>query len=204
MSLPTEVVVVRTRARPMSPEERRSAILDAAIPLLRENGREVSTKQLAEAAGVAEGTLFRAFGDKEAIIAAAVERYFDPEPLRNALRAVDPAEPTVDKIRQVLELLGVRFAGVIGFMSALRHQVEPPPRRERPESDWLDILASTFRRDELGIPVETLGFYLRLLAFGAAMPPITSAHAFTLDELLELVTRGVLPPAASDSESGKD
>ncbi len=185
----------------MTPEERRSAILDAAIPLLRAHGREVSTRQLAEASGVAEGTLFRAFGDKDAIIAAAVRRYFDPEPLRNALRAIDPDEPTVDKIRQVLELLRARFAGVIGFMSALRHQVEPPPRPERPESDWLDILAHLFRPDELAIPVETLGFYLRLLAFGTAMPPITSAHAFTLDELLHLVTQGVLPAAASTSPS---
>jgi AcrR family transcriptional regulator len=201
VSLSEGFVVVRARARRMSPEERRSAILDAAIPLLRAHGREVSTRQLAEAAGVAEGTLFRAFGDKDAIIAAAVERYFDPEPLRNALRAIDPDEPTVEKIRQVLELLRARFAGVIGFMSALRHQVEPP-RRERPESDWLDILGRTFRPEELGIPVETLGFYLRLLAFGAAMPPITSAHVFTLDELLELVTRGVLPVAASDASDG--
>ena len=211
MSLPSEFVVVRTRARPMSPEERRSAILDAAIPLLQENGREVSTKQLAEAAGVAEGTLFRAFGDKDALISAAMDRYFDPEPFRDALRGIDPDGPTVDKIRQVLKLLSDRFTGVIGFMSAFRGQAGPPPRRETGEQEWIGILSQLFRADELGIPVETLGFYLRLLAFGAAMPPITSAHAFTLDELLELVTRGVLPPAASgssesesESESGKD
>jgi AcrR family transcriptional regulator len=206
VSLPSGFVAVRTRARPMSPEERRSAILDAAIPLLRENGREFSTKQLAEAAGVAEGTLFRAFGDKEAIVSAAIERYFDPEPFRNALRGVDPEEPTVEKIRQVLKLLSDRFTGVIGFMSAFRGDGAPPPRHGTGEQEWIGILSQLFRADELGIPVETLGFYLRLLAFGAAMPPITSAHAFTLDELLELVTRGVLPPAASgsESESGKD
>jgi AcrR family transcriptional regulator len=182
----------------LSPDERRAAILDAAIPLLRTNGREVSTRQLADAAGIAEGTLFRAFGDKDAIIAAAVERYFDPEPLRRALRAIDPDDPTVDKIREVLELLRQRFAGVIGFVSVLRDEVQPP-RRERPESEWLDIMAELFRPDELGIPVETLGFYLRLLAFGAAMPPITSAHVFTLDELLQLVTNGVLPAGAPEN-----
>ena len=197
-------MVVRTRARPMSPEERRSAILDAAIPLLRENGREVSTKQLAEAAGVAEGTLFRAFGDKDAIISAAVERYFDPEPFRNALRGIDPDEPTVDKIRQVLKLLSDRFAGVIGFMSVLRGEAGPPPRSGTGEQAWIGILSQLFRSDELGIPVETLGFYLRLLAFGAAMPPITSAHAFTIDELLELVTRGVLPTVTSETSDPSD
>jgi AcrR family transcriptional regulator len=199
VSLPEDFVVVRTRARPMSPEERRSTILDAAIPLLRAHGREVSTKQLAEAAGVAEGTLFRAFGDKDAIISAAVGRYFDPEPFRNALRGIDPDEPTIDKIRQVLQLLSDRFSGVIGFMSALRGEANPPPRRGTGEHEWIGILSQLFRPEELGIPVETLGFYLRLLAFGAAMPPITSAHVFTLDELLELVTRGVLPAAASDT-----
>jgi AcrR family transcriptional regulator len=197
-------VVVRTRARPMSPEERRTAILDAAIPLLRAKGREVSTKQLAEAAGVAEGTLFRAFGDKDAIISAAIDRYFDPEPFRAALRGIDPDQPTVDRIRQVLQLLSTRFTGVIGFMSAFRGHGGPPPRRETGEQEWIDILSQLFRPEELGIPVDTLGNYLRLLAFGAAMPPITSAHAFTLDELLELVTHGVLPRAASGSESGKD
>ncbi len=187
----------------MSPEERRSHILDAVIPLLCANGREVSTRQIAEAAGVAEGTLFRAFGDKDAIITAAVDRYFDPQPFRNALRGIDPGQPTVDKIREVIELLRDRFVGVIGFMSALRGE-GPPARRELGEQEWLAILPQLFRPDELAIPVETLGFYLRLLAFGAAMPPVASAHVFTVDELLRLVTHGVLPSAASPSEPGKD
>jgi AcrR family transcriptional regulator len=180
----------------MSPEERRSHILDAAIPLLREHGPDFSTKQLAEAAGVAEGTLFRAFGDKEAILSAAVERYFDPEPFRNALRGIDPDESTVVKIRHVLQLLSDRFTGVIGFMSALRG-VARPPRRGTDDREWIGILAQLFRPEEVAIPIETLGFYLRLLAFGAAMPPITSEYVFTIDELLELVTHGVLPTAAS-------
>lgn len=193
---------MRTRARPMSQEERRSHILDAVIPLLRANGRDISTRQIAEAAGVAEGTLFRAFGDKDAIIRAAVDRYFDPQPFRTALRGIDPNEQTVDKIRQVLELLRDRFAGVIGFMSVLGGE-GPPARREPGEQEWLAILPRLFRPEELAIPVETLGVYLRLLAFGAAMPPITSSHAFTLDELLELVTHGVLPAAASSPHSRK-
>lgn len=187
----------------MSPDERRSHILDAVIPLLRANGRDLSTRQIAEAAGVAEGTLFRAFGDKDAIITAAVERYFDPQPFRNALCRIDPDQPTADKIRTVIELLRDRFVGVIGFMSAFNGE-SPPARREPDEQEWLAILAQLFRPEELAIPVETLGFYLRLLTFGAAMPPVTSAHVFTVDELLRLVTHGVLPSAASHSEPGKD
>src|SRR5690606_23916200 len=57
VALPPEFLVVRERARPLAPEERREAILDAVLPLLRERGREVTSRELAEAAGVAEGTI---------------------------------------------------------------------------------------------------------------------------------------------------
>ncbi len=196
-NLPSGFVVVRTRARPMSPEERRAHIIDAVIPLLRERGRAVSSREMAEAAGVAEGTLFRAFGDKDSLIAAAIEHYFDPEPFRDALRGIDPDEPTVDKIRKIADLLRERFLGVIGFMSVLR-QDGPPPRRERPEdAEWLDIVERMFRPGELSVPAKTLGHYLRILAFASAIPPLNEPHSFSTDELVELVTRGVLPAAPS-------
>jgi AcrR family transcriptional regulator len=183
----------RERARPLTPEDRREAILVAVIPLLREHGRDVSSRQLAEAAGVAEGTLFRAFGDKESIIAAASEKIRDPEPLRNALRGIDPDEPTEEKVRQVLELLRERFDEVVQFMTAFRLH-GPPPRTEKPEdAEWLTVLESIFRPGELAISATELGHYLRLLAFGSAIPIFNSALPFTHDELAALVLRGVLP-----------
>ncbi len=85
-------------------------IIDAAIPLLLIHGREATTKQIADAAGIAEGTVFRAFGDKESIIDAAVDRFLDPTPTTRALRAIDPDEPLRDKVREVL----VQIRGRIG------------------------------------------------------------------------------------------
>ena len=61
-----------TRARPMPVDERRAAIARATLPLIAAHGHEVTTRQIADAAGVAEGTLFRVFDDKEAMIDAAV------------------------------------------------------------------------------------------------------------------------------------
>ena len=194
------VVLGRERAKPLAPDERRAAIIDAVIPLLREHGREVSTRQIAEAAGIAEGTIFRAFGDKESLIAAAVERYFDPEPFRNALRGIDPDDPTDDKIAQVLQLLRDRFTGAVGFMTALGMTGGPPPGVRRPEDKaWLAILAQVFRPGELAVPVETFGFYLRLLAFGTSIPVFNTVHEFTTDELTALITRGVLPATRKKS-----
>ena len=183
----------RERAKPLSPDERRAHIIDAVIPLMREKGRDISTRQIAEAAGVAEGTIFRAFGDKDSIIQAAIDRFMDPEPLRAQLRGIDPDESTEDKVRQVIQLLRDRLTGFIGFMSAIGMQ--DPPRRDRqaPDEQWLVIMGQLFREDELSVPIPALAFYLRMLAFGSSIPAFNEPHQFTTDELVEFVLNGVLP-----------
>jgi AcrR family transcriptional regulator len=191
------VVLGRERAKPLAPDERRAAIIDAVIPLIREKGREISSRQIAEAAGVAEGTIFRAFGDKESVIQAAIDRFMDPEPLRAKLRGIDPEEPTEEKVRQVIQLLRDRLTGFIGFMAAIGMQGPPPGSHGQPREDeqWLGIMSQLFREDEITVTVPELAFYLRMLAFGSAIPILNAPHAFTTDELVEFVLHGVLPQA---------
>ena len=56
----------------MTPDDRRRTLVEATIPLLHEHGKAVTTKQIADAAGVAEGTLFRVFDSKDDLVTAAV------------------------------------------------------------------------------------------------------------------------------------
>ncbi|WP_233573987.1 TetR/AcrR family transcriptional regulator [Amycolatopsis panacis] len=53
------------RAPAMAPEDRRRMIVRTVLPLVVEHGREVTTAQIARAAGIGEGTIFRVFQDKD-------------------------------------------------------------------------------------------------------------------------------------------
>ena len=66
----------------MPREQRRAAIIEATLPLIHEVGTAVTTRQVAEAAGVAEGTIFRVFDSLQELIDATIDqikRSFDQE-----------------------------------------------------------------------------------------------------------------------------
>ena len=77
----------RTRATALPPSERRAEIIAATLPLVLAHGAAVTTRQIAEAAGIAEGTIFRVFPDKESLIEAVVESAFDSTVGRRGARS---------------------------------------------------------------------------------------------------------------------
>ncbi|MBT2227748.1 TetR/AcrR family transcriptional regulator [Nonomuraea sp. NEAU-A123] len=95
----------RRRVPAMAPEDRRAALIAATLPLLREYGTEVSTRQIAEAAGVAEGTIFGVFPDKASLLRAALMSAFDPQPAVDALAAIGTHIELRARLREAVAML---------------------------------------------------------------------------------------------------
>jgi AcrR family transcriptional regulator len=180
----------------MSAADRRSALVDVTLPLLVEHGRTVTTRQIAEAAGVAEGTIFRVFESKDDLVQAALDHAFDIEPFLEDLRLIDPDQSLRDLVSDVVTLLQGRFQGIFTLMTAVG-MVGPPAgrahmRHTREEADR--ITGDLFARhaDEVRVPVAQLVHVTRLLTFSGSHPHIADGRILTTDEIVSTVLDGLL------------
>ncbi|MGN6426857.1 MAG: TetR/AcrR family transcriptional regulator [Leifsonia sp.] len=180
----------RTRAQPLSPDDRRAMIIDAVIPLLVANGRDVTTRQIAEAAGIAEGTIFRVFADKDSLVQAAIEKHLDPEPLREALRCIDPALPLEHKVRAIILLMQERFRSVFRMLAVVGAERPPVPQERAEFASIIEgVLAPEAER--LNWPPRRAAYILRLLAFASSFPALNEGVEFSVDELTRIVLTGL-------------
>src|SRR5215472_9948031 len=90
------------RAPAMSVEERRAAILAVAVPMLIEHGGAVKTSEIAAAAGIAEGTLFRAFKDKQALFVACLHATLESDDELAKIKAVDRSLPLGERLAEAV------------------------------------------------------------------------------------------------------
>lgn len=183
------------RAAPLTAQERRASIVAAACELLTAHGPDVTTRQIADAAGVAEGTLFRVFADKQEILDAAVAQFLDPAPVVAELAAIDTSASLEHRLLRVVEITHARFVGVTGVMAATGggggHKHHDSAHHDH---EVRSAAAQLFDQDRDGLRIEptALVHYLRMLSFASACPAITGAVAATPKEIVDLVLRGVV------------
>ncbi|MGE3359188.1 MAG: TetR/AcrR family transcriptional regulator [Acidimicrobiia bacterium] len=139
------------RAPSMAPEERRASIIAAARPLLLRNGPSVTTRQIAEAAGVAEGTLFRVFADKDTLLRAVLEDAVDPAPVERAIVEIDRAQPLEVQLEEAVTILQRRALDIWALITAIGTHPGPPqskhPVRFHSLTELLEPHAARLRCD---------------------------------------------------------
>ncbi len=189
----------RRRVPALSPDERRAAIIAATIPLLRTHGAAVTTKQIAEAAGVAEGTIFGVFPDKASLVVAALGTAFDQETVLRELGAIDPQAPLRERMRDAAAILLRRFEANIQLMMVARtlpmetgrRQVEQlmEGRRRLVEAvaDIIEPDRALLRRS----PGSTANM-LVLLVIASVRPELAEPDALDADGVVAVLLDGLL------------
>ena len=199
---PTQVR--RERARPLSPEERRDKLVDTTLNLLREPGRAVTTRQIAEAAGVAEGTIFRVVDSKEELVELAITRAFEPGALAERILEIDPDQPLEERLRKLAAILQQRFRATFELMKKVG-MVRPPDHvHDRPEAVELREYVHALMegvigtdRERLSVPPREFLHRLRLLTFAGSHPHITDGQLLTPEEIVDTLLHGLLRDAGS-------
>jgi AcrR family transcriptional regulator len=206
----------RRRVPALAPDERRAAIIEATVPLLREHGLLVTTRQIADAAGIAEGTIFGVFPDKPSLIRAAVLSALDPEQGVKRIAAVRSPDLRV-RLAETARILteGWELNGkLFGLLrSAAKtgdddRDADLHTRIFEGQQRIIETVAQAFEpdRDKLRLsPLRAARMFVALhFSANRHVMPSTDEPPLTSDQLISLLLDGLLtrpsePPTTEES-----
>jgi AcrR family transcriptional regulator len=191
------------RAPALPPEERRAAIVEAALPLVRTHGAAVSTRQIAEACGIAEGTIFRVFEDKDALLHQVVAAALDTTHLLEQLARIDRSAPLEQRLEAAVTAMQEHLAGIFDVVGALRAHLAATLARHRGTASMqaqvalVDAVTELIEpdADRLRRTPRQVAELLRLLTFSANHPWIVGGPPLPAAEVVSVVLDGVRVPA---------
>lgn len=175
----------------MTPDDRRAAIVAATLPLIVEHGATVTTGQIAAASGVAEGTVFRVFTDKQELLTACLDAAFDPAGPVATLRQIPRELPLCDRLLRAAATVAEYWDRAIAVGHAVRTSCAQPGSHGGPGHAMRELI----------------GAFAELLAPDAAnlrLSPERSAQiyllAVTSDRMLRLRMVALGEPGPGDLE----
>ena len=164
-------------------------IVAATLPLLIEHGDRVTSRQIAEAAGIAEGTIFRAFVDKDEVIAAVVEAALDPEPLEAALNAIPQSLSFEEWLAAAIVIMQQRVIDIWRLISSIGPRFHEMTRRPMVDSDAL-VRMFDVNRERITVEPIVAARLLRALTLSTTHPML-AGEVMSPGELVQLFLHGV-------------
>lgn len=177
----------------MAPDDRRAMIAEQAVPLFLEHGAGLTTRQLAEELGIAEGTIFRAFGDKETLKRAVVETFFAQSRERMTQGMVDPDLPLEQKVAALVAGTRMWMQNMMRMVSLLDRNEIPALFAGNRDDAYRTAVAKIFApdADELTIAPDRLGPIVRLAGMAANAARFDRDSGLTDDELVHFILYGI-------------
>jgi len=190
MQATTRLVDGPRRAAALPADERRSMIVTAALSLLLEHGEMVKTRDIAVAAGIAEGTIFRVFATKDDLIAAVIETALDTTALDQALATIDPHLPLEERVASAVAMLQRRFVDVWRLASSVGVRFADHYRRPAVDSEPLVRLFEASRAE---LQIEPAAAARTLRAFTLAVThPLLADVPMSPADIAQQFLHGVL------------
>jgi AcrR family transcriptional regulator len=164
------------------------------VPLLLRHGPALTTRQIAEACDVAEGTIFRVFPDKDSLIEAVIEAAMDPAPFEADLARIDPSEPLEARLLSAVTLLQDRLSEIGQLMTAAGVSTPPSARRgDRPPPNSVEALARVFEPDaaDLSLTPRECAIALRGITFAGTHPAFAVDGPWPPSRIVALALEGM-------------
>jgi AcrR family transcriptional regulator len=134
----------------MTPQQRRDDIVAATLPLLSEHGASVTTSQIARAAGIAEGTIFRVFPDKQALLIAALGAAMSADAEVGQISGISREMPLVERLLAAMAAMSDYQDRLWRFMRVLQDL------GWRPERDKQDDASPRRQMQRIGAAIAAL------------------------------------------------
>ncbi len=185
----------------MAAADRRRAILEVVVPLLIAKGASVTTAEVAQAADIAEGTIFRVFPDKSALIFEAVKAAMDPTGVADAIRAISPSAPMRARLAEAATVLRDHFNRMAALGESLRSVSMSQGANQRDVGKLIKessavisaALGDFFERHHaaLCVPPASAIAAFRGLVFASAHPLLPARERLGVDDAVSILLSGI-------------
>lgn len=200
-------------------------IVAAALPLVAEYGAAVTTGRIARAAGIGEGTVFRAFAGKDELLEACVAEVLSPDHVLRELASIPVDQPLAARLTEAAGTLGAHLERLRTVLGALHTSgfrrgrglgpdsgerpatPRPAPSRDASTQAVCDVVAELLEPDRAALrlaPERLAAAFVSVLSVRPPRPAAEPGPDPTLEELVDLLLHGALRTRAPGSASAPD